>query len=228
VSAVSRLVISVAALVLADFFGCATSPPASIDGVLAVVDAQIEQLRPILRGYPPNITAAESRAEVERSWHATEAELLSLQRSHPDDPRVLLRLGELYRFGHNLDVPDAGSHCASNLTRLLSIDPSNIDAHLILGFLYTDADPRKWEEGERLLRRAIALSGNTPLPPARRALVIVCYHQAKFPDAVAAADAYLALVPNDSNIQALRQLAVEAAARGATTFEPVGRVRLGE
>jgi hypothetical protein len=59
-------------------------------------------------------------------------------------------------------------------------------------------------------------------------LVIVCYYQANFPDAVAAADAYLALVPNDSNIQALRQLAVEAAARGATTFEPVGRVRLGD
>ncbi len=217
----------VALLAVAPLASCATHAPLSLEDSLRLVDAQLDQIRPVLRGYPPNFSSPTQRGEVEDRWHATEASLVTLQRSNPDDPGVLLRLGELYRLGHNLDVPGAGDRCVSTLERLISIDPSNVEAHLILGIFYTDAGPKWSGEGETELRKAIELAGTSPLPRAWRALVFAYYYQAKFAEAVAAADHYLMLEPEDSDLRKLRQLAFDAAARGATELKPVGRIQLG-
>jgi len=125
----------VASLAVVPLASCATSPVVSFDDSLRSADAQLDQLRPVLRRYPPNLSNSTQRGEVEDRWRATEATLVALQRSNPDEPRVLLRLGELYRFGHNLDVPGAGERCVSTPEHLISIDPSNVGIdHNITGF----------------------------------------------------------------------------------------------
>jgi len=224
---VSRAVLLMAALLVNSSTSCTTRPPPSIDASLPSIDAQLADLRPFLRGYPPNISGPSEKRQIEDRWHATEAELLALEQSDPDDPRVLIRLGELYRFGHNLDAPGAADRCVSTLDRLIELDPTNVDAHLTLGILYTDAGPRWAGEGENHLRRAIELAAPSPLPRGWRALTFAYYYQAKFGDAVAAADQALLLEPDDPGLRKLREQAAAAAANGANKLAPVGRIRPG-
>lgn len=193
---------------------------------LVNVDAMLAALRPTLRGYPPRVSSDEEREEVTRQWTEAERELTDLEQTFPDDPEIQWRLGVLYRFGHNLDIPAAGQKCISHLERAISLRPDYVAAYVELGIFYTDSGPPWPAFGEKNLRKAIALSGSTPLPRAWRALVFACYYQGKFADAVAAADRYLQLVPDDEGVRALRGAARRAVASGATGLAPAGRVTI--
>ena len=161
---------------------------------------------------------------MERQWKETEAELNDLAQASPHDSEIEWRLGELYRFGHNLDVPDAGKQCVSHLERAIALRPDYADAYLDLGIFYTDAGVRWAPLGESNLKKAIEISGPTPLPRAWRALTFAYYYQGKFADSAAAADQYLLFVPDDHDLQQMKKVAQQAASRGASGFAPVGRL----
>jgi tetratricopeptide (TPR) repeat protein len=202
--------------------------PSCTGECLADIDAKLATLRPSLRGYayPAHVASAEEERELNRQWKTAESELKNLAQAYPGEPGIEWRLGELYRFGHNLDVPGAGRECVAHLERAIALRPDYVEAHLELGIFYTDADKRWAPLGESNLRKAIELSGQTPLPRAWRALTFAYYYQGKFADSLAAADQYLLLVPDDDDLHQLRKLAHQAASRGATGFAPVGRVIL--
>src|SRR5262249_52380472 len=117
--------------------------PAPDANRLVRVDAQLDALRPILRGDPANGTSATQKQDVTRQWEETEADLKGMLEADPDNPELHWRMGELYRFGHNLDVPGAGAQCVTHLQRAIATKPDYVDAHLELGIFYTDAGP-KW------------------------------------------------------------------------------------
>jgi tetratricopeptide (TPR) repeat protein len=195
---------------------------------LADIDAKLAALRPSLRGYayPAHVASAEEKRELGRQWKDAESELKNVAQAYPEESGIEWRLGELYRFGHNLDVPGAGRECVAHLERAIALRPDYVDAYLELGIFYTDAGQRFAPLGESNLRRAIDLSGQTPLPRAWRALTFAYYYEGKFADSVTAADQYLALAPDDDDLKQMRKLAQQAASRGATGFAPVGRLIL--
>ena len=199
-----------------------SGPAGAYERRLQDVDEKLGAIRPILGGYPPKISSDAQLAEVKLQWTNTEDELKNMRETYPNSADVELRLGEVYRFGHNLDIPESGQLCVAHLERAISLQPDLIAAHLELGIFYTDAGIRWAPLGERSLRRAIQLSGATPLPRAWRALTLAYYYQGKFPDAVAAADEYLSLVPDDERFRQLRQLAKSAGSRGAIGLEERG------
>jgi len=190
---------------------------------LADADAKLARLRPVLRGYPPRVGSEEERRQVARLWQQTEAELNQLAEEYPDDPTVQWRLGELYRFGHDLDVPEAGSQCVEHLQRAIALRPNYVDAYLELGLFYSNAGIQWARLGERHLKKAIELSAPKPLPRAWRALAITHYYQGKFNSSVSAADTYLSLVPNDDEMRDFRSIALRALASGARGGAPTGR-----
>lgn len=120
----------------------------------------------------------------------------------------------------------AGRECVAQLERAIALRPDYVDAYLELGIFYTDADQRWAPLGESNLRKAIELSGQTPLPRAWRALTFAYYYEGKFADSVTAADQYLLLVPEDDDLRQMKKMAEQAASRGATGFAPVGRLIL--
>jgi len=216
-------------LVLALPVSCAVhnrlrATPAPDANRLARVDAQLDALRPILRGYPPNVTSAEQRQDVTRQWEETEADLKSLLESDPDNPQLQWRIGELYRFGHDLDVPGAGAQCVSHLERAIAMKPDYVDAHLELGIFYTKAGLKWAPLGEANLKKAIALSAPTPLPRAWRVLTFAYYYQGRFAESAGAADQYLTMSPDDDDLRKMKKLAEQAAASGKSGFGRVGRV----
>ncbi len=141
-------------------------PAGAYERHLQDVDGKLSALRPVLGGYPPQISSDAQLKEVKRQWTDTENELKTLRETYPNSAEIEWRLGEVYRFGHNLDIPGAAQLCVAHLERAISLQPDLVAAHLELGMFYTDAGIRWAPLGERSLRRAIELSGATPLPRA--------------------------------------------------------------
>jgi tetratricopeptide (TPR) repeat protein len=167
-------------------------------------------LRPVLRSYPPNISSDEQRREVERRWHEAEDALKRFDEAHPNQSPVEYRMGELYRFGNNLDIKGAADECVEHLQRAVALQPDFAEAYLELGMFYTDSGPRWASLGETNLKKAIELSRPTPVPRAWRALSLAYYYQTKFTQAVSAADRYLLLVPDDEEVRQIKTLAADA------------------
>jgi hypothetical protein len=99
---------------------------------LADVDSKLATLGPILRGYPPHVSSEEERERVTREWQETEDAIKELAAAYPKNAGIEWRLGELYRFGHNLDVPDAGAKCVAHLERAIALRPDYVDAYFEL------------------------------------------------------------------------------------------------
>ena len=193
---------------------------------IAEIDSKLAVLRPVLRSYPPSISSDEQRREVERRWHEAEDALKRFDEAHPNQSPVEYRMGELYRFGNNLDVKGAADECVEHLQRAVALQPDFAEAYLELGMFYTDSGPRWASLGETNLKKAIELSRPTPVPRAWRALSLAYYYQTKFTQAVSAADRYLLLVPDDEEVRQIKTLAADAAARGATEVPPRLRANL--
>jgi tetratricopeptide (TPR) repeat protein len=223
----SRYPFLAAALAVTLFCSCATlagrnQPPASARVPnIAEIDSKLAALRPILRSYPASIASEEQRRQVERRWHEAEDALERFSETHPNQSPVEYRMGELYRFGHNLGIEGAADRCVAHLQRAVALQPDFAEAYLELGMFYTDSGPRWASSGETNLKKAIELSRPTPAPRAWRALSLAYYYQAKFAQAESAADRYLMLVPDDEDVRHIKQLAREAAARGATEIPPI-------
>ena len=197
--------------------------PAGEQRVLDLIDSRLAALAPLLRYYPPQFTSEDMRQEVIREWNETETELKVLAVTHPEDAEIQWRLGELYRFGYNLDLPGTGPECIAHLQRAIALKPGYVDAYLTLGIFYTDVGPEWARLGETNLRKAIDLSAPKPLPRGWRALTLAYYYQGRYADSVTAADTYLSLVPDDEDVRKFRSVAQEAAERGDTKPGPVGQ-----
>jgi hypothetical protein len=206
-----------------------TAPvPPTRPAALARGDEILAALRPSLNGYPPAVASHAQLDALTTRWREGEAEMLAIEARDPNDAEVEWRLGELYRFGHNLDQPHAPERCVTHNRRALALDPDSIDALLSLASFYTDVGMQYAPQGEPLVRRALALAP----PPAvqRRAwriLTINLYYQGRFAEARDAADEWSRVAPDDPAAPKVRDIAAHAAAKGASQFQRVGTVGPG-
>ncbi len=198
--------------------------PARDANRFAQVDAQLDALRPVLRGHPPEVTSARQQRDVTRQWRKAEVVLKDELGRAPNSPQLHRRIGELYRFGHNLELTGAGSQCVAHLERAIALKPDYVEAHLELGVFYTDAGPEWARLGEAHLKKAIAFSAPSPLPRAWRALTFSYYYQGKFAKSASASDRYLRMAPDDDDLRKVKKLAERAAASGKTGLGRPGRV----
>lgn len=213
-----RLAALFVVVVVSASLSCATqhtdaNAPGSFAERLANVDAKLAALHPVLTGFPPAVSSDRERRAVEQQWSDAEIELKGLARTAPDDPSIQFRLGVLYRYGHNLDIPDAANRCISHLQRTIELRPDYADAYLELGIFYTDSELSWAPLGEANLKKAIQLSGSAPIPRAWRALSFAYYYLGRFSDSVAAAEYYLKLVPEDEDMKKIMEIAEEKAAQ---------------
>jgi tetratricopeptide (TPR) repeat protein len=190
---------------------------------IAALEKELSALRPVLDGYPPNAKSKEDLESVKRDWEKAEKELLSVRNDFPRSAETERLIGELYRFGHNMDLDGAWTKSESHYKRALDLSPWSISSLVGLGALYVNTGFEHAAKAEALFREALRISSwDEPSADAYSGLFFAYYYQGRLSDAINAADEYLKLRPSDKGIAHLLNIArdkVRESSRKTTTRE---------
>lgn len=166
------------------------------------IEAAIQRLNPIIGAYPPIITSDQHRQEIYDSWWETTRLAQEIDVVFPNDPEVLLRLGELSQMGHNLDINGSAQRSEVALSRAIELDPKNVRALLSLSRLYINSGVKQ-KKAEQLLFEAKRLSLPTALPEADSGLMFIYLQLDRKEDAIKYGEQYLEANPSDIRIRKL-------------------------
>ena len=172
----------------------------------------MDKLTSVADRYPARVTD-ENREEINALWKSTETGLLQYRskRSKPDE-NIEFLLGELYRLGHNLDVPGTAAKATSHFRAALAINPTNAKTRLHLGRHLTFMNEAA--EGQKELLLAVALD---PRGASDRALFDLAYNfylQKEFAMAANLAERNLAMHPDDEAMKLIRDSSNKALREG--------------
>jgi tetratricopeptide (TPR) repeat protein len=174
------------------------------------LDNSLSALRPILDSFPPAIYSNADLTQIHSDWERMEKEFVTLISTYPRSAELELRLGELYRFGHNIDVSKAWRKSESHYNRALDLSPWLISGYIGLGMLYVNTDFNYAAKAELLFKEAIKVGYGKEIPAnVYSGLFSSYYFQGRMPEAIEAADKYLELQPDDDKIRRLRNIAKE-------------------
>jgi tetratricopeptide (TPR) repeat protein len=173
----------------------------------------MDKLTSVADTYPARVTD-ENREEINVLWKSIETGLLHYRSEQPTpDENIEFLLGELYRLGHNLDVPEAAAKATSHFRAALAINPTNAKTHLHLGRHLTFINEAP--EGQKELLLGVALD---PRGANDRALFDLAYNfylQKEFAVAANLAERNLAMHPNDEAMKLIRDSSNKALRGGA-------------
>jgi tetratricopeptide (TPR) repeat protein len=170
------------------------------------IDASLNELRPIIGDFPPNINSEQELDQIKVKYHSVESELTDLLKKYPADTDFLYRRGSLYVMGHNMDLPDAWEKAEKDLKSVIDLFPQHIDAVLELAFLYVNTHFKYAPAAEKLFHLAQDIHGDKILLPAHRGLIFAYYYQGKMSDALNEADIVLKEDPDDEGCKQLRSI----------------------
>ena len=159
---------------------------------------------------PPRIRDDAERDRLRQGWRRAVADLEALRTRYPDDPRVLWRLGECYRLGHNLDVPGSWERTEAYLLRAEELAPESPEPYISLGAHYADTHSDYGARAESQFRRALEHARKEQLPQLWWGLAVALYYQGKTVEALAYVDRLIARNPRDLSARKLRQTIVES------------------
>ena len=126
------------------------------------------------------------------------------------NPELIVRTGNLFRLGHNIDVPDASAFADRTFKECLFIAPDHVRCHYSLARLYLALPPRFAAAAERLIVRARNLIEPEIRPEFEQLLAAAYFAQGKQMAALRQIDVYLELRPDDLHAQQFRQVLVQA------------------
>lgn len=152
-------------------------------------------------------------AEIERlkkEWQQAVNHLEAVRRSYPDDPRIIRRLGVLYRRGFTLEMPGAWERAEAYLLRATTLTPKSADAFISLGILYGDSGEGFEKQAETQFRKAVRLADKQQLPHVLWGLSVALYKQGKKAEAINTIDRLLKLKPGDKRALKLREKFMES------------------
>ncbi len=171
---------------------------------------QVTSFYPSLGGYPPQFKSKTEEKNIRTQWQnaADNGEKLLTRLQNKNEILELhYQLGELYRMGHNLDVPDSWEKSEAHFKEILKVDPENINAKGALGTLYVNTGPQYASAAEQLF-----LSGLSNHPSNEQAvnlyqgLVFARVYQGNIQGALEAADAGLQIDPKDPELLQMKDI----------------------
>lgn len=183
------------------------SPSEPPNEKLALLDTRLATLDPTIGTFPPAISSEDGLAKTKVEWEKAEKEFLALLELYPNSAEANLRLGDLYRMGHNIDIPGAWKKSEVHYEKALDLSPWSMPAYLGLGTLYVNTDFKYAAKAEPLFIEAIKVSYGQELPVAALSgLAFSLYYQGRLPEAIKAADRYIELRPHEPNIRIFRDI----------------------
>lgn len=211
-------------LVLAGCASTGSEPEALVSGIdpqdrdlareLQALDSEIAALEPWLSHYPGAFQSTRERIEVAMRWRGLVERavvLLNIDLSHPE---LWARVGELYRQGHNLDIPDAATAAYSHLTQCLALDRDHVECHFSLARLFLASSTQYAARAEHHLERVRALTEPDSRPDVEAALARAYLAQGRRSAALRQIDHYLTLRPDDPQAQRFRKVLLEQVESG--------------
>jgi len=157
--------------------------------------------------YPPTVSTKEELAKIQKDWHITEQELIAQLSISHNSIAIELRLGHLYRFGHNLDIEGTWEKSEAHFRKAIELSPALADAHIGLAMLYVTSDFEHAALAEPLFEKAIKFAKNDKtITEAIYGLFFSYYYQGKASDALALANKYIAQHPDDENMKHLKEI----------------------
>jgi tetratricopeptide (TPR) repeat protein len=171
------------------------------------LDADLAKLQAVADSYPPEVRGPEDRSRVEALWRSVEARLLQA----PHDFETELKLGNLYRMGHNLDVKGAWDKAVAHLNEAARLKPDSPLPLTMLGAHYSGSGHAA--DAVAPLQRALSLSGDKPAPAIYANLAFAYYQLGESEKVVQYATAYLKTNPDSSTMKLLKERS-EAALHG--------------
>jgi tetratricopeptide (TPR) repeat protein len=179
------------------------------------LDRDLGKLEGIAGSFPTLAETPEQRAEAEALWHSLETRLLQVLQASPHDFEAELRLGDLYRMGHNLDIEGSWDKAVIHLKEAARLQPDSPAPLMRLGAHYAASGHAA--EAEPVLLRAVALSGGKPASATLFYLLFTDYQLGQFEKVVSYANELLKEVPDWPAVKFYKERA-EAALRGE--FKP--------
>jgi hypothetical protein len=170
-----------------------------------VADEKIEALRSAVGSQPLDENAAERLAQEKTAIDDLAAEL-GRRAERRKSARLDWQVGELERLRHLFDEPEAWELSERHLSLALARDPAFAPAHVSLGQLYLTGGFEFAPRAEREFVRALEAGAGRPMPEARKGLFLAYYYQARWADALAEADRYLAIRGDDTDVRKMRAM----------------------
>jgi tetratricopeptide (TPR) repeat protein len=172
------------------------------------LDADLAKLQAVADSFPPEINTPADRSRVEALWKSVETRLLQ---APAHDFETELKLGNLYRMGHNLDIKDAWEKAVAHLNEASRLRPDSPLPLTMLGVHYSGSGHAA--DAVAPLQRALALSGDQPSPAIYANLAFAYYQLGESEKVVQYANAYLKTNPDSSAMKLLKERS-EAALQG--------------
>ena len=176
------------------------------------LEPSMDRIRDAAEWFPPRFASESERTEVLALWHVLESGLLSTLQNPEARYSTEILLGDLYRMGHNLDIPGASEKTVSHLTAAAALNPRDPKPHLILGRHLTFKGD--FHQGELELLRAYALSPANELTDLNFLLAKNYYYQSQFALCMLFADRIPSDHPASSALAVQRAAASKALATG--------------
>jgi formylglycine-generating enzyme required for sulfatase activity len=178
----------------------AADPAASM---LADADHEILGLNPHIGGYPPEFNDQITREVATDRIQSTIQLLADLDKTHPHNSVVEMRLGEAYRMAYMLDIEGACDSAETCLKKAIADNSNYYQAHTTLGTLYVQSNQTRAGEAEHHFKRAIEIAGDGAVL-AYRGLVFAYILQGDPQKAMEAAEQCLKIDPGMKDVQQLR------------------------
>jgi len=166
--------------------------------------AKVLSLNRYAGSYPPRFEDAIIKYKITSEWQSLVEKVKKEYAQYPDAETLLYLLGELYRQGHNMDVPGAAIDAGKIYERALRMYPRSVDLNMSAAYFYLSIDPRFAHLGEACLYRLREVLGANH-PDVERGLVYAYLYQDREADAIAQIDRYLTLIPNDPVMLEMKQ-----------------------
>jgi tetratricopeptide (TPR) repeat protein len=172
------------------------------------LDVDLWHLRQSADSFPPRVKTPQERVQAEALWHSIETRLLQELQASPRDFEIEMKLGDLYRMGHNLDIEGAWDKAVVHLKEASRLRPDALLPLTTLGALYASSGHPA--EAEAPLLKALALSGEKPSPAIYSNLVSAYYQLGQYEKVVSYANLYLKTDPDSETMNLLKSKAEEA------------------
>lgn len=168
-----------------------------------LLESTITQLSPKLGGYPPRIEGETEKKQVVEQWQQgiDVGEILIKEVSTENKAYAYWKTGELYKMGHNLDIPGAWEKAESYLMRAIEKDATLIGPRIALGMLYVNTSPTYAPDAESIFKDALPL---VKKPEDLRRIydgaLFALYYQGKLDVAANVVEKGLEMFPDDKGL----------------------------
>ena len=158
----------------------------------------------VIGGYPPKIKIQAEIRQVKKRWENARKLAEGLLKEKPDDIQVKLALGELFRMGHNIDIPNTVPASDKILKEVIKVDPNNFQAYYSLASMYVTLNPKFAPDAEIWFLKAEQLAHPKIIPDIYQGLGFVCLYQGKTEEAISHFEKYLEIAGiNDVGVQSI-------------------------